>query len=224
MLTALRLLCCVLGLLCMMIPTRSSGQQSSSLSGIEAGPFFTGGINYHLAAVTEGGEYENTFAFTGGVMTAITLESSFKFGGALAYETRSTTLKFREGKSEYTVDRAYLSLQPYVMYEPFIVGLGLRLPMSGSYIVNIDPDGDTSIVEEHSNESLPSGDMATMIDLRAGFDFTLVDTDDGSFNMTLLGTMSLGGILSNESYITGSGSEASIQVGFSYLFDLSKLE
>lgn len=185
------------------------------------GPMFTGGLGFVRGDVPTGIESKAQFAFTAGIIGELRLDEELRAGFGVLYEARSRQVTPTSDSSSFiknTVDLGYLSFHPMIGYSIARAGLGIRLPMSGA---NIYESRDTAI-----NSSIETSSLKTVIDLRAGVSIPLVDTDEGSFNFVVMGTYSLGDAFTYKPLDIGNWAtgDMSVQAGFTYLIDLSKLE
>jgi hypothetical protein len=183
------------------------------------GPMFTLGMSTFTGDVAEGYKIRPRFGFMVGALSQVDISEAIAFDLGLAYESRARYYYSEADEDLFnsTAELGYLTVLPMFNFRHFLLGFGIRLPMSGTYV--------TKTGSGKTNTEIPSGDLKTAIDLKIGGNIELFETRGGVFNFIVLAGYDLAPPFKANSVGFDPGQpDASLQLGLNYLFNAVTLK
>jgi hypothetical protein len=216
---------CIFALLVLCSPLCSFAQSDEDPSGryFSVGPVFSLGMTTFAGDVAEGFKIKPRVGFTFGALTELDISQSIAFNLGLWYESRGRYWydEDNEELANYSAELGYLTLAPMFNFRHFLLGLGIRLPMSGTLITKGN-------AVTNRNDDLPFGpyEMKTAIDIKIGGNIELLETRGGTFNFIVLGGYDLTPPFKtiNAPAFNPGEPDASLFLGLNYLFNAAPLK
>ena len=193
-----------------------SGMSLQNWKDLLLGPMFTAGASVNAGPVADGWKTGAKFAYTGGVMLTFPWSPQIALDATVGFESRGVNFHPQNvdtGGFDFTF--GYLVIRPEFRLSGFVIGLGLGLPMSANTQVSGVPlsGGPTT------------SDMAFLVEGRIGGDIPIVTGDNGQLHLLIGAAYPFTNLLSSKSFsddkTKNNGPIASLQMGLTYLFDLS---
>jgi hypothetical protein len=183
------------------------------------GPVFMGGASTFAGDVEEGYKIKPRFSLQFGMLSEVDISEAIAFNLGLTYETRARYMYLEEDEDlmNTTTELAYFTISPLFNFRKFLLGFGLRLPMSGNAIVET-PVGS-------SNNDIDTDDMKMAIELKIGGNIEILETRGGALNFIVLAGYDL--VPPFKSVSTGfdpGQPDASLHIGLNYLFNAAELK
>ena len=193
-----------------------SGMGMAFSRDILVGPFVTGGVAMNAGTLLDGWTASPGFSFSAGGYGIVPVSEDMAITLGLAYDSRAFTEKLDSIKLEVSRSVRYLAIRPGFKFKSFQLAFGIGLPMGGSESTN-----DAGI-SPNSTFDVNSSDMAVLTEIRAGFGFPLMKSDNNELRLLVEGSYGFSKIAKNSDANTkNDGPLATAQVGVAYLFDVS---
>jgi len=185
------------------------------------GPAATFGAAVSAGPVQQGSKTDFREAYAFGIQDFYSFNEATALGLGLMYDSRKIN-HHNESNSDFYSNRTfnYFMLQPTLKVKAFTIGAGIGLPMSATQVSHVGAAGS-----EITTESDITDGMNTLVEIRLGAAIPLAEMNagdlyfliNGAYPFTKIKEKSLDG--SSDS-AENNGPLASLQLGFSFLFDL----
>jgi hypothetical protein len=212
--------CSLAGLL--FFATTVHAQDAPAWKHFRIGPAITAGASVNAGPVAEGWKTSPQFALSVDALGNIPLIPEISLDLSVGYNLRAINFHDQADPdhNKFNYSMSYAVLQPEFVLKGFTVGFGLGIPVSGSY------DYTYKLPSTTKEGSLATGAMTTQFEIRLGGDIPIVESDAGKFLVLIRGAYSLSDIFSHDApfgtLTKNNGPLATLQMGFSYLFDFTK--
>jgi hypothetical protein len=174
---------------------------------VNAGPVFNGYMTSSRFSWSLGGLVDIPISVTNGFIIG------------LAYDQRAVNFHSQTNEAirqDYTF--SYMSVRPELRLSSFLIGFGLGVPVSETDEVSLDG--------VHTNTgSRNVGSLNMLAEVRLGTMLPIVDNPSGKLDLMIEGSYPFTKIYSNAAAATESkdnGPIATLELGLSYLFNVSK--
>jgi hypothetical protein len=141
----------ILAVLCLCGTSQQASAQATPGSDryFSVGPVLTFGMSTFAGEVAETYKIKPKFGFNFGALTQLDISDAVAFNLGLTYESRARYWykEANEDIENYTAELGYLTVSPLFNFRHVLVGFGIRLPMSGTLIVDR--------ANKKTNEELP---------------------------------------------------------------------
>jgi hypothetical protein len=191
------------------------------------GPVFTVGMTTFTGEVAEGYKIKPRIGYTFGAFSEVDISEAIGFNLGIVYEARSRYWydEADEDRANYTIEMNYLTLNPLFNFRHFLLGFGIRLPMSGSLITE-----GTAI--QKANYDLPKSfgsveyAMNTAIEVKIGGNIEILETRGGALNFLVLAGYDLTEPFKKipEPAFNPGQPDASLHIGLNYMFNAVELK
>ncbi len=190
----------------------------------EFGPLATGGISVFMGSIPQGAKTDIQLAYTFGVFGDYSFNKNMGVGLAFGYESRGVYFKKSDAtQPNFALHMNYLSIQPSFKFSRFLLGVDIDIPSSASQVS--DPGNGLP----KTTSDYPSGDLGTIIDVRASALLPLVQNDKGDLDFVIQAGYCVTDALKDKTFLkTKSGMNVTdeltnspvptIQLGLTYLF------
>jgi len=198
---------------------------------VTVGPYFTAGYARQNEDIPEGWHCNSRFAWMLGVTSDFSISPWFGFDLGVLYDTRDLYLATNAGDSDnIDLSIGYLVIQPAIRIAWLLLGLAFDIPTSGSAdeAIALYAHPDAPIQPYHQNLNIGTGDLNTLLELRAALSVPIFAAESGtlhliaSANWPLTKTLLSGTSFDTTSHfhVAGNGPLPAFEVGVSYQFDV----
>ena len=184
------------------------------------GPIFTAGASTMAGDVAEGWKIKPRFAFQFGAFSEVDISEAIAFNLGLTYESRARYVYSEADEDAFnsTSELGYLTISPLFNFRNFLLGFGIRLPMSGTAV--------TEVSGVKSNTDIDTDDLKTAIDIKIGGNIPILETRGGTLNFIVLGGYDLVPPFKEvkEPNFNPGQPDGSLHIGLNYLFNAAELK
>jgi hypothetical protein len=203
-------------------PQRSAAQSEPVTSNrkFSIGPILTFGASTMTGDVATGYKIKPRLAWQFGALGEVDISDAISFDLGLTYESRARYYYSEANEDAFnsTAELGYFTISPLFNFSHFLLGFGIRLPMSGTAIVK---SGSTEV-----NKDIDTDDMKTAIDVKIGGNIPLLNTRGGTLNFIVLAGYDLVAPFKSvpEPNFNPGQPDASLHLGINYLFNAAELK
>ena len=218
----------VLLVLAVFVPAlRAQSNSDSTWKDIKLGPMFEAGGSVNAGNVANGAKTNFGFAWNADAAAVFPLAPRIAIDAVLGYDSRSISFYKQDDQNfKYDYNFNYFAIRPGLLIGAFSVGLGLGIPLGYSVTVQQGANQPTT------SSSIGATAMNLLLEVRLGAMVPLIESPNGDLNFLVEGTYSFNNLVSNgplpyydpkagASSSSNNGPLATLQFGFSYLFDLN---
>ncbi|HEY3874294.1 MAG TPA: hypothetical protein VGM92_02360 [Candidatus Kapabacteria bacterium] len=206
--------------------TNASATNASATNDIRLGAVFMPGLSANAGTVANGTKTDATdFSWALGALADFPLNQNIGIQVGLCYDNR--TVGFHDQATSDTSNKytfSYFSFRPELRIGDFVVGLGLGVPIGASSTASADSKG------QNAPTTLAASNMNFLLEGRIGAAVPIVDMQNGNeIKFHVEAAYAFSQIVSSpltpndgsQNKTENSGPIASVQLGISYLFDLT---
>ncbi len=195
---------------------------------IKVGLMFMPGISANAGSVANGTKTNTAnFSWALGAVADFPFSPSAGFQFGLSYDNRSVQFHDQtNGDTSVAYTFSYFSLRPEFLIGDFVIGLGIGIPVGASSTASTA----ATATQQNTPPSLGASAMNLLIEGRIGASVPVVQSSNGNeLRFLISGSYAFSQIVSsplkpNDNSINktdNSGPLATLQLGFSYMFDLN---